>query len=96
MSTLIVDANGGLTLEHTLRLLRILPVDLDIVLEAPCATWRETMPLRQRSSVPIMLDELVDSDTTESTIISTGIAEGVGLKISKNGGLTQCRRQRDM
>jgi L-alanine-DL-glutamate epimerase-like enolase superfamily enzyme len=33
----IVDANGGLTVETALRMLRLLPNGLDFVLEAPCA-----------------------------------------------------------
>jgi cis-L-3-hydroxyproline dehydratase len=34
----IVDANGGMTVETALRMLRWLPAGLDFVLEAPCAT----------------------------------------------------------
>src|SRR5690606_15618894 len=32
----IVDANGGMTVETALRMLRLLPAGLDFVLEAPC------------------------------------------------------------
>ena len=38
--SLIVDANGGTTVETALRMLRLLPRGLDFVLEAPCSTWR--------------------------------------------------------
>ena len=48
----LVDANGGLTVESALRMLRLLPSGLDFVLEAPCATWAETLSLRRRSTVP--------------------------------------------
>lgn len=92
----IVDANGGMTLEHSMRLLRLLPNDLDFVLEAPCATWREHCALRRRTNIPILFDELVDSDSAVANIITQDAAEGIGLKISKNGGLTQGRRQRDI
>ena len=92
----IVDANGGMTPEAALRFLRLLPPDADIVFEAPCATWRETMALRQRSNVPIILDELADSDSAIAHAIADNAAEGIGMKISKNGGLTACRRQRDI
>lgn len=44
----LVDANGGLSVEHGLRMLSLLPQDLDFVLEAPCASWAETMTLRQK------------------------------------------------
>lgn len=92
----IVDANGGLTPEAALRLLNLLPRGLDFVLEAPCATWRETASLRQRCSVPIIMDELAQHDSDIAQIIADDLADGVGLKISKAGGLTPARRHRDM
>lgn len=92
----LVDCNGGLSVEHVLRMLHLLPPGLDFVLEAPCATWREHLSLRRRTSVPIVFDELADSDQAVLQIIADDAADGIGLKISKNGGLTHGRRQRDM
>ncbi len=92
----LVDANGGLTVETALRFLRLLPRHADIVLEAPCATWREHMSLRRRTDIPMVWDELANNDASVAQLISEDGAEGIGLKISKNGGLTPCRRQRDM
>ncbi len=66
------------------------------MLEAPCASWRETLSLRQRCSVPIMLDELVLEDSDLVHMIATDAADGLGLKITKAGGLTPSRRQRDI
>jgi L-alanine-DL-glutamate epimerase-like enolase superfamily enzyme len=92
----IVDANGGMTPEMALRMLRLVPRGLDFVLEAPCATWRECMSLRRRSDVPMIWDELAISDASIVQLIAEDAAEGIGLKISKNGGLTHCRRHRDI
>jgi len=92
----IIDANGGLIPETALRMLNMLPDGLDFVLEAPCATWRETMSLRQRCSVPIIIDELAQQDEDITQIVAQDIADGIGLKISKAGGLTHGRRQRDI
>ncbi len=92
----IVDANGGLIPETALRMLRLLPAGLDFVLEAPCATWRETLSLRQRCDVPIIIDELAQQDEDITQIIAQNIADGIGLKITKAGGLTHARRQRDI
>lgn len=92
----IVDANGGLLPETALRMIRLLPKDLDFVLEAPCATWRETLSLRQRCGVPIILDELAQHDEDITQLIALDAADGVGLKISKAGGLTAGRRHRDI
>ena len=92
----IVDANGGLIPETALRMLRMLPAGLDFVLEAPCATWRETLSLRQRCDVPIIIDELAQQDNDITQIVAHDIADGIGLKISKAGGLTHGRRHRDI
>ncbi|CAG8909175.1 unnamed protein product [Penicillium egyptiacum] len=92
----IVDANGGLTVEVALRMLILLPDRLDFVLQAPCATWRECLSLRRRTNVPIHFDELATSDASIVQIVAADAVEGISLKISKNGGLTKCRRQRDI
>ncbi len=92
----IVDANGGLIPETALRLLALLPEGLDFVLEAPCATWRETLSLRRRCRVPIYLDELAQSEEDLLRMIAEDAADGIGLKVSKCGGLTHGRRQRDI
>ncbi|CAH0023778.1 unnamed protein product [Clonostachys rhizophaga] len=92
----IVDANGGMTIKSALRMLRQLPPGLDFVLEAPCATWRETLALRRRTDVPIFLDELAVGDESIIQIIADDAADGIGLKLSKNGGLTKGRRHRDI
>jgi L-alanine-DL-glutamate epimerase-like enolase superfamily enzyme len=92
----LVDANGGMTVETALRMLRLLPARLDFTLEAPCATWRECVALRRRTDVPIFWDELATDEASIAQLIADDAAEGIGLKISKSGGLTRGRRQRDM
>ena len=92
----IVDANGGLTVETALRALRLLPPGLDFILEAPCATYRECVSLRRRTDIPIHFDELATNEASIAQLIADDAAEGIGLKISKVGGLTKSRRQRDM
>ncbi|MET2831199.1 mandelate racemase/muconate lactonizing enzyme family protein [Mesorhizobium shangrilense] len=91
----LVDANGGMTVESALRMLRLLPDGLDFVLEAPCATWRECVSLRRRTNVPIIFDELATNDASIVQMIADDAGDGIGLKISKNGGLTKGRRHRD-
>ena len=43
-----------------------------------------------------MMDELAQQDEDVAQIIAQDMADGIGLKISKAGGLTRGRRQRDM
>lgn len=90
------DANGGMTVEQAQRLFALLPSDADIVIEAPCATMAETMRLRPRCPFPIMLDELAQTDADIIDAIRREICDGIGLKVSKQGGLTAMRRQRDI
>lgn len=92
----LVDANGGLLVETALRFLRLVPKALDFVLEAPCRTWRENLSLRRRTDVPIIFDELATDDASIVRLFADDAADGIGLKISKNGGLTKGRRHRDM
>jgi len=92
----IVDANGGLIPETALRMMRALPSGLDFVLEAPCATWRETISLRERCGVPIILDELAQLDEDIATVVAQDVPDGIGLKITKADGLTHARRHRDI
>ncbi|KAL4891534.1 enolase 2-phosphoglycerate dehydratase [Aspergillus ambiguus] len=92
----IVDANGGLSVEIALRMLRLLPDGLDFVLEAPCPTWRECISLRRRTNIPINMDELATEETSIVRLIADDGAEGIGLKISKAGGLTKGKRVRDI
>ena len=92
----LVDANGGMLPENALRMLNLLPGGLDFVLEAPCATWRETLSLRKRCDRPLLLDELAQSDADIIQAVSLDACDGIGLKITKSGGLTPARRQRDI
>jgi L-alanine-DL-glutamate epimerase-like enolase superfamily enzyme len=85
-----------MTPETTLRMLRLLPSGLDLVLEAPCRTWLETMSLRRRTDVPILLDELVNDTASAIQAIADDAADAIGLKVSSVGGLTPGRRVRDL
>ncbi|KAK5735253.1 hypothetical protein LTR17_008260 [Elasticomyces elasticus] len=92
----VVDANGGMTVEGALRMLKLMPPTLDFVLEQPCATWRECVALRRRTTVPIVFDELALNDASLIQMIKDDVAEGVSIKIAKSGGLTKARRARDI
>lgn len=92
----LADANGGMSVEAARRFLTLLPAQTDIVLEAPCKTWQETLSLRQHCRLPIMLDELIQQDEDVIEAIRCQLTDGIGLKISKAGGLTPAKRQRDI
>lgn len=90
----LADANNGMSAEQALRLLALLPQDTDIVLEAPCPSWAETANLRDRCRMPILLDELIQSEADLIDAIQRRLCDGVGLKVSKQGGITAMLRQR--
>ena len=90
----LVDANGGLLPEAALRMIRLLPPGLDLALEAPCGSWRETASLRRRCPYPVVVDELAQLDA--DVLAAADVADGINLKISKAGGLTPGRRHRDL
>jgi cis-L-3-hydroxyproline dehydratase len=92
----VVDANGGLIPETALRMIQLLPHGLDFALEAPCATWRETISVRRRCPYPLVVDELAQLDADLALLVEHDVADGIGLKISKAGGLTPGRRHRDI
>jgi L-alanine-DL-glutamate epimerase-like enolase superfamily enzyme len=77
-------------------MIQLLPAGLDFALEAPCATLRETLSLRARCPFPIVIDELAQLDGDIALIAALDAADGIGLKISKAGGLTAGRRHRDI
>jgi L-alanine-DL-glutamate epimerase-like enolase superfamily enzyme len=90
----LADANNGMSPEQVARLCALLPDGTDIVLEAPCPSWRETASVRARCHLPLLLDELVQSEADLMQAISQDICDGVGLKVSKQGGVTAMIRQR--
>ena len=92
----LADANGGLTVEHALRMMAMLPEGLDFVLEAPCASWAETMSLRSKLNHPLLLDELIETEADIIHAIRHDVCDGVGIKITKQGGLTRSKRQREI
>ncbi len=90
----LVDANGSLTLDQAKQLFALLPENLNFVLEAPCATWGETLLLRDFCPYPIMLDELAQTDGDVGLAIQLEACDGINLKLGKQGGISRCVTQR--
>lgn len=89
----VVDANGGWTLQAALVAARRLE-DLPIYLEQPCRTLTECAEVRRHTSLPLVLDESVGSLADLVAARAAG-AGGVNLKPGKVGGLTKARAMRD-
>ena len=92
---LIADANTGWLMHEAARVVRAVD-DIDVYIEQPCETYEECLSIRERTSHPFILDEVIDG----IDILVRGHAERamdvVNIKISKFGGLTKASLARDL
>ena len=56
---LIADANTGWLMHEAARVVRAVD-DVDVYIEQPCATYEECLSIRERTSHPFILDEIID------------------------------------
>ena len=90
-----VDANRGLTTAEAMHLDRLCQ-DIPFVFEQPCNTMEEVASLRGRVTHPVYLDENTEDLNAVLRAISSGIADGFGLKVTRLGGLARMTTVRDM
>lgn len=92
---LVADANTGWTRHEAARVVAAVS-DLDVYIEQPCPTYEESVSIRRRTTLPFVLDEVIDG----AGMLVRGIAEDamdvINLKISKVGGLTRAKLMRDL
>ncbi len=92
----IVDANCGWTLQQAVVASRLLePLD-GVFLEQPCRTLEECLVVRQRTTLPMVLDEVITDVHSLLRAHRHGAMEAINLKISKVGGLTKAKLIRDL
>jgi L-alanine-DL-glutamate epimerase-like enolase superfamily enzyme len=89
-----VDANGALSYDAALGLLkRLEPYDIDVA-EQPIALW--DLPglaaLARATAIPIMVDESVSTEHSLLDVIRQRAATVVQTKIAKNGGIYRVLR----
>lgn len=92
-TSIVVDANGGWTLQSALLAVRQLD-GLPIHLEQPCRTIEENAELRKHTALPMILDESILSLADLTRANSLGMA-GVNVKPQRVGGLSTARLIRD-
>ena len=90
-----LDVNRGWTVDTALRVLTGVAGD-NLYLEQPCATLRECRAVRQRTGLPVMLDEIIVTPEDLLQAIRDEAIDGLNLKIARVGGLTKSRRLRDL
>jgi muconate cycloisomerase len=89
-----VDANGALSYDAALGLLKKLePYDIDVA-EQPVAIWdlAGLAALSRATAIPIMVDESVSTEHSLLEVIRQRAATVVQTKIAKNGGIYRVLR----
>jgi L-alanine-DL-glutamate epimerase-like enolase superfamily enzyme len=92
---LIADANTGWLMHQATRVVNAVR-DLDVYIEQPCATYEQCLAIRQRTCLPFVLDEVIDSIHAILRAAADRAMDVVNIKISKFGGLTKARQARDL
>jgi L-alanine-DL-glutamate epimerase-like enolase superfamily enzyme len=90
----IADANGGWRLQDATIAARALEGLDRVLFEQPCPTLEECLIVRQRTTLPIVLDEVITD--VQTLIRAQGACEAINLKIGRVGGLTKARLIRDL
>lgn len=92
---LIADANTGWLMHEAMRVVNAVQ-DIDVYIEQPCATYQQCLSIRRNTTLPFVLDEVIDSVDTILKGVSDHAMDVVNIKISKFGGLTKAKQARDL
>lgn len=92
---LVADANTGWLMHEAMRVVKAVS-GLDVYIEQPCASYAECLSIRRATSLPFILDEVIDSVDALMKGHADGAMDCVNLKISKLGGLTKAKQARDL
>jgi cis-L-3-hydroxyproline dehydratase len=94
--TVVCDANGGWGLQDAVVVARGID-DLErVFFEQPCPTLEECLIVRQRTTLPMVLDECITDVQSLLRAYEARAMEAFNLKISKVGGLTKAKLMRDL
>jgi len=92
----VADANGGWRLQDATMAVRMLEGLPRVLLEQPCPTIEECMVLRDRTSMPFVLDEVITDVASLLRCRQAGVMDAINLKISRVGGLAAARAIREL
>ncbi len=92
---LVADANTGWLMHEAMRVVNAVR-DVDVYIEQPCKSYEECLSIRRNTTLPFVLDEVIDSMAAILRGAADGAMDVVNLKISKFGGLTKAKQARDL
>ena len=93
--TLVADANTGWLMHDAAKVVAAVR-ELNVYIEQPCLSYEECLNIRQRNSLPFVLDEYIDGISQILRGYYDRALDVVNIKISKFGGLTKARQARDL
>jgi L-alanine-DL-glutamate epimerase-like enolase superfamily enzyme len=93
---IIGDANCGWSLREAITAARLMDGLPGLFLEQPCATFEECVRVREYTSLPMILDEVITDVQMLLRAWEAQAMEGFNLKVSRVGGLSQARLMRDV
>jgi L-alanine-DL-glutamate epimerase-like enolase superfamily enzyme len=92
---LAVDTNRGWSTAEAIQVSNACRT-ITMSMEQPCATEAELQQVKAQSVHPMIVDENSTDIRAIARMISSGLADGFGLKLTRLGGLTAMRAVRDL
>ncbi len=92
--TIIADANGGWRLQDATIAARALEGLDRVLFEQPCPTLEECLIVRGRTTLPMILDEVITD--VNALLRARDAIDGINIKIGRVGGLTKAKLLRDL
>lgn len=92
---LIADANTGWLMHEAMRVINAVK-NIDVYIEQPCSSYKECLSIRRNTTLPFVLDEVIDSMAAILQGSADNAMDVVNIKISKFGGLTRAKQARDL
>lgn len=89
------DWNCGATSLNAIRVARAV-MDLDIMLEQPCATLEECASVKRATGLAMKIDENAHDTASLLKAYDLGVLDAVAIKLSKFGGIGASMRARDL
>ena len=93
---IVADANCGWRLQDGVIAARLLNGLDRVYLEQPCRTLEECLIVRERTTLPMILDEVIVDPQSLLRAYNAKAMEAVNLKVSRVGGLTKAKFMRDL
>ncbi|MBI1315159.1 mandelate racemase [bacterium] len=92
---LVADANTGWLMHEAMRVVNAVR-HVDVYIEQPCPSYEQCLSIRRNTTLPFVLDEVIDSVDAILKGAADGAMDVVNIKISKFGGLTKAKQARDL